>query len=544
MSTANAVYLKPMLFTSVRTRKRISFGNAAVMLVGTSLFAQLLGFLRTKLINANFAILPADSPEHAGVYFAAFVLPDFFFFTIAAGALGVAFMPYLSDRLQKGDRRGLWSLSTSLLNYLSIVLFGVGVVMFIFADVLASWLAHGYTPAQLENVAVMMRILALNPMIFTISGVVAAVQQVFGRFFFYAIAPVFYNVSIVISLFVFKDSLGVVGLAVGAVIGALLQLAVILVGTYGLGFHWQPKIRMRDGEFKYMLKQLPARSLDQGLDQVQNIVETNIASSRQLGGALAVSNYNNAYVLHTAPILLVGTAISTAFFPRMNARLSQGRPDLFRTEFLRTLRLLIWITLPLVVASFFARGYLARLIFSSNAPEISIIFGALCVAILFRVLFSLISRWFYSQKDTRTPLIVSIFVIALNVVLAYSLSRHYGVQGLAIAQSIVAATEVFILSIIMLLRDPKLFDKPFLHGVVKIISVTGFSLIAGYIAVSYFPLGRNDVGPIVLGSKLMVIGGAVFITHLAVSLLFDLDEAKALISKARRFIYRPLKIEG
>jgi len=529
--------------SSVRARKRISFGNAAVMLVGTSLLAQLLGFLRTKLINANYGGLPQSSPEHAGVYFAAFVLPDFFFFTIAAGALGVAFMPYLSDRLQRGDRKGLWDLSTSLLNYLSIALFGIGLLMFIFADVLAGWLAHGYTPAQLHNVATMMRILALNPMIFTISGVIAAVQQVFGRFFFYAIAPIFYNVSIVVSLFVFKNSLGIVGLAVGAAVGAVLQLLVILIGTYGLGFRWRPKIMMRSGEFKHMLKQLPARSLDQGLDQIQNIVETNIASSRLLGGATAVSNYNNAYVLHTAPILLVGTAISTAFFPRMNARLSQGRPDLFRKEFLRTLKLMIWITLPLVVASFFARGYLARMIFSRNSGEISIIFGSLCVAILFRVMFSIISRWFYAQKDTRTPLIVSIFVIALNVILAYTLSRHYGVQGLAIAQSIVAATEVIILTVSMLLRDPKLFDREFVHGVVKIISVTGFSLIAGFIAVSYFPLGRNDVGPLVLGSKLLIIASSVFVTHMAISLLFDLEEAKALLNKARSFVYRPLKIE-
>ncbi len=528
-----------------RTRKRISFSNAAFILVGTSMLAQILGFLRTKLINANFIGANVPQDQNAGVYFAAFVLPDFFFFTIAAGALGVAFMPYLSDRLQKGDRRGIWDLSSSLLNYMSIALFGIGILMFVFADQLARLVAHGYTPEQLHNVATMMRILALNPMLFTISGVISAVQQVFGRFFFYAIAPIFYNVSIIVSVFVFKDNIGIVGLAIGAVVGAVLQLLVILAGTYGLGFHWRPKIQMKDVEFRHMLKQLPARSLDQGLDQVQNIVETNIASSSLLGGATAVSNYNNAYVLHTAPILLIGTAISTAFFPRMNARLSQGRPDLFRRDFLHTLRLMIWLTLPVVVISFFARGYLARLIFSRNSTEIAIIFGSLCVAIIFRILFSIISRWFYAQKDTRTPLIVSIFVIALNVVLAYTLSRphNYGVQGLAIAQSIVAAIEVTILTVIMLLRDRKLFDWDFWSGVIKIISVTGFSLIAGFIAVSYFPLGKNDVGPLVLGSKLLFITLSVFVTHIIVSLIFDLDEANVMINKAKRFIFRPLRFE-
>lgn len=90
---------------------------------------------------------------------------------------------------------------------------------------------------------------------------------------------------------------------------------------------------------------------------------------------------------------------------------------------------------------------LPPLIFTRNSQEIGIIFGALCVAILFRTMFALVSRWFYAQKDTRTPLLVSVFVIALNVVLAYSLSRpdSYGVEGLAIAQSIVAAVEVLVL---------------------------------------------------------------------------------------------------
>lgn len=532
-----------MKLPSLRTRKRISFGDAAVILVMTSFVAQLLGFLRTKLINANFTGANIPSDQNVGIYFASFVLPDFFYFTIAAGALGVAFMPYLSDRLHKGDRKGMWELSGSLLNFLSLVLAGVGVIMFIFADVFARWLVHGYTPDQLHNVALMMRILALNPLIFSISGVIAAVEQTLGRFFFYAIAPLFYNACIIISIFVFKDNIGIVGLAIGAVAGALLQLLVVLVGTYGLNFAWKPLITWRERDFRSMIKQLPARSLDQGLDQVQVIVETKIASSHILGGATAVGNYNNAYILHTAPILLIGTAISTAFFPRMNARLSQGRPDLFRKEFLRTLRLLIWITLPVVVVSFFARAYLVRLILSNPSTEISIIFGSLAVAILFRTLYAIISRWFYAQKDTKTPLTVSVIVIGLNVILAYWLSSLYGLQGLAIAQSVVAAVEVIILSVIMIMRDRKLFDLPFIHAVSKTISVTGFTIIAGYIAVSFFPLGRNDVGPLVLGSKLVFITSAVFLTHFIISLLFDLEEAKALGRRLRAFIYRPVRVE-
>src|SRR5205085_7174884 len=129
------------------------------------------------------------------------------------------------------------------------------------------------------------------------------------------------------------------------------------------------------------LRALPPRSLDQGMDQIQSIVEVNFASNRALGGATAISNYSNAYILHTAPILLIGTAISTAAFPRLNQRLSQGRPDLFRKDFLMVLRAMIWISAPLVVVCFFGRGYLARFIYSQGSPQIAMIFGFLCVAI-------------------------------------------------------------------------------------------------------------------------------------------------------------------
>lgn len=513
-----------------------------MLLVATAMVAQVLGFFRTKLVNANFAGVPANSPENAGVYFAAFVIPDFVFFTIAAGALGVAFMPYLSDRLYKGDRKGVWELSSSLLNLLSIVMLIVGAIMFIFADLLVDTVvAHGLTHEQQHNVAVMMRWLALNPMLFTMSGVIAAVQQVFGRFFFYALAPIFYNLSIIAGIYIFKDNVGIVGLAIGAAIGAILQLLFILLGSYGLGFRWRPKI-IRTKDFKEMLRQLPPRSLDQGMDQLQNIVETNIASSKALGGATAIGNYNSAYVLHTAPILLIGTAISTAVFPRLNARISQGRPDLFRQDFLRILRLIIWLTLPIVVVSFFARGYLARLIFSQESNEISIIFGSLCVAILFRTLFALISRWFYAQKDTRTPLLVSVFVIFLNILLAYSLSKSYGVAGLAIAQSIVATIEVVILGVIMLSRDRKLFDKYFWSEMFRVISVTGFSLVAGFMAVQIWPLMSADKG-ITLLFKLSGITGITLGTHLFVSALFGLDEVKPVFNWIRRFALRPLRIE-
>ncbi|HSH18167.1 MAG TPA: lipid II flippase MurJ [Candidatus Saccharimonadales bacterium] len=522
--------------------KRISIGNVAGLLVATALIGQLLGFVRTKLINANFDNPQTPLSERAGVYFAAFNIPDFFFYTIAAGALGVAVMPYLADRLHKGDKRGMWELSMSILNLLALIMLGVGLIILIFANQLIELVAPGLTTEQKENGAMLMRFLALNPFLFTVSGILTSAQQTIGRFFFFAVAPLFYNVSIILSIYIFKDTpLGIVGLGVGALVGGILQLIVVCFGLIGTSFHWKPKILWKSSDFRDMLKQLPPRSLDQGADQVQSMVDTRFAST--IAGATGISNYNNAFVLHTAPILLLGTAISTAAFPRLNQRLSQGRQDLFRKDFLRTLRVIIWLTIPVVIVAFYARGYLARFIFSQNAPEIAVLFGFLTIAIFFRTVYAIISRWFYAQKDTVTPLVVSIFVILLNIILAYLLSRPdaYGLAGLAIAQSLVATLEVAILSVAMVVRDPKLLDFTFWTGVAKIISVAGFSLVAGFIMISIYPLGINDRGW-AIATKLTLIAAVTLSVHVGVSALFGLEEVKPVFKRIRVILFKSVGV--
>src|SRR5581483_7957374 len=113
-----------------RANQRITLGNAATLLIAASLMSQVLGFFRNRLISANFTRL---NPGSTDAFFAAFQIPDFFFLTIAAGALGVAFVPVLADRLFKGDKKGMWEITNSLLNVLTIIMFGVALVIFLFA---------------------------------------------------------------------------------------------------------------------------------------------------------------------------------------------------------------------------------------------------------------------------------------------------------------------------------------------------------------------------------------------------------------------------
>src|SRR5690606_1116777 len=117
----------------------------------------------------------------------------------------------------------------------------------------------------------------------------------------------------------------------------------------------------------------------------------------------------------------------------------------------------------------------------------------------------------------------------------------YGAAGLAMAVSICAALEVFVLGVIMVARDRGLLNIEFWGGVGRAISVGGFSLLAGYAAVSTSPLTLDDTGFIVLGGKLAFIAGTTFVVHIAISALFGLEEVRPIFRWLRRIILRPIK---
>lgn len=197
----------------------------------------------------------------------------------------------------------------------------------------------------------------------------------------------------------------------------------------------------------------------------------------------------------------------------------------------------------MVIVAYLSRGYLARIIFSEGSAEIALIFGLMTAAIFFRVVYAIVSRWFYAQKDTKTPLFVSLFTISLNIILALLLSRPeaYGAAGLAMAVSICAAIEVFVLGFIMVIRDPGILNIEFWGGVGRAISVGGFSMLAGYAAVSTVPFSLSDVGFLVLGGKLAFITLATFSVHIAISGLFGLEEVRPIFTWLKRIILRPIR---
>lgn len=527
-----------------RANRKLPIGWAAVLLSASTLISSLLGIYRDRLLNGMYL---HSYPSGIDAYTAAFTIPDFMYFILVSGALSVSFIPVLNQRLATGNKKSAWVLSSSLMNFLALLTLLASVLIIIFADPLVSHTVGSGLNEQGRALAISMtRIIAVNPFLFAIATVLSSMQQAVGRFTFLALAPTIYNIGIIIGARFFTDGInifgwqvfdgGIMGVALGVVLGAVLQLIVSAIGLIGLGFDYQMKINWRHKGFRQVLRLLPPRSLDQGADYFNSMVEMSIASGMGEG---TMRSFQQASTLSLMPVSLIGVAISNAAFPRMTERLGEGRPDLFRQELRTVLRWIIWLALPVAVVTFFTRGYIVAFIVNGGDYLIAGLLGALVIAILFRTIYHIAARTFYAQQDTKTPLYVSVFSIALNIALAVTFTSTFGwgPYGLAWAQSIVAVVEVTILLTILRHRTPGIFNRAFANAILRMAAASALMGGVTYLMVQMFQFQSDDLNFFATFPKFGLIAFTSFAVYVLICQRMKLDEAAPIIQKINAVVF-------
>lgn len=544
--------------TVTKINQRLNVKLAATIMASSTLLSSLLGFFRDRLLNS--AYMPSKNGAFAGypvgldAYTAAFMVPDFMFAVLVSGALSVTFIPVFNERWVKGNKQSAWQISSSMINFMALITMAASVLIIIFADPLMKYLiAPGLSESGHALAVSMMQVIAANPFIFAVAAVIASIQQAVGRFMFCALAPMLYNVGIIIGTVWFTGGVnlfgwqifdgGIMGVALGVVLGSFLQLIVSAVGLAGLGFDYNFKIYWRNKGFRKVLSLLPARSVDQGMDYVVSLVEVNLASRLADG---TVRAYQQALTLHMMPINLIGVAISNAAFPQLTEHLGEGRNDLFQKDLRSLLRIIFWMALPVSVVIFFTRGYVAHFISNGGDQLIAGILGCLVVAILFRTIYHMAARAFYARQDTKTPLYISIFSISLNIILAIVLSMvlKMGAYGLAWAQSTVAVLEVVVLLAVMNRQMPKLFDMTFVRAIFKMILAGIVTGVVCYIGVLVLPFRYHDDSFFSAFPKFVIISLVSFGTYAVASKWLKLPEIDPILARLKKVLFGRLEFKG
>lgn len=544
--------------TTSRSKKRFHFRSvvslanrklpirfAAIVLASSTLVSALLGIFRDRLLNSYYL---DTYPTGIDAYTAAFTIPDFLFFLLTSGALAVSFIPVFNQRLSTGNKKSAWELSSSLLNLMAIMTLVASVLIMIFAEPLVRYIVGPGLDESGTILAInMMRVIAINPFLFSISTILSSIQQALGRFIFYALAPALYNVGILIGIVWFTGGInlfgwqifegGIMGVALGVVFGAVLQVIVSLVGLFGLGFDYEFKINWKNQGFRSVLKLLPARSLDQGIDYVNTLVTTNLSSRM---GAGALRSYNQAYSLSQMPVSLIGVAISTAFFPQLTEELGEGKETKYRQTFRTALGTIIWIALPVAVIAFFARDYVVSFIKNGGDPLISSVLATLIISIIANSIFHIAARGFYAHQDTKTPFYVSIGTVGLTIILAIILSIvGCGVEGLGWAQSIGTMLEVVILIILLQKRsNHKLLDQKFWKNTLRTVFATAITGCVAYSLTKFFPFMASDDSIFMVFPKFCVITIGSLIAYLLAGYFLNLEQVQPIIGRLKKILLK------
>lgn len=494
--------------------KKIDSVTAAAFLVAvSSLLSRLLGLLRDRVLAGQFG-----AGHELDVYYAAFRVPDLVFNLLVLGALSAGFIPVFTGLIK--DNQGKLSaeanrLISNLGNLLLLALSLVSLVGAIFAPQLMKLITPGFSADKIEATAMLARIMFLSPILLGFSSLMGGVLQSYKKFFVYSLSPIFYNLGIIVGAVYLAPRYGVIGLAYGVVVGALLHCLVQLSAVIGMGWRWQPLFDWRDRLIGGIFKMTVARTLGLASSQL-NLLATTVIASTLAEGSLSIFNLANN--LQSFPVGIFGISFAIAVFPVFSVD-AFNRKKLVE-HFSKTLRQVLFFMIPLTGLFIALRAQIVRAALGSgrfNWTDTTLTMDTLAMfAISFfaQAAIPLLTRMFYARHDSKTPFFVGLTADTLNIAGAWWLGHAIGVRGLALSFSITSVLNLMMLWLVLRSELKSLDEGRIVSSLLKMSAATLTALVfvqgAKSVMVRLVDLDKF-VGIALHGAVSAVVGLAVYL---------------------------------
>ncbi len=415
--------------------------RAASLVMALFIVSRALGLVREMVIGARFG-----ASANLDAYLAAFRLPDLLFTLVAGGALASAFIPTFSERLARGDRENAWALASKVGNLLLLSLIALAALAGLLAHPLVKFIiAPGFSPAQQALTVSLMRWMLVSTVIFGISGLIMGVLQSFHHFLLPALAPVLYNASIILAALFLAPSMGVYALALGVVAGAALHLAIQIPGLIHFKARWKASLSLADAGVREVLRLMAPRVLGLAVVQINFIVNVFLASHLPEG---SISALNYAWLIMLLPQGVFAQSIATAAFPTFSHQAALGERRAMQHTLGGLFSLLIFLILPSAAILILLREPIVALLlqrgaFDARATQMTAFaLGFFALGLAGHALVEVSARSFYAMKDTKTPVIIGVAAMGLNVLLSLILIRPLAHGGLALANALATTLEM------------------------------------------------------------------------------------------------------
>lgn len=566
-------------------KKQEGILSAAFMMMILLALTKFVGFFKLHLFARFFG-----ASQELDVFWAAFTIPDIIFNIVAVGSINAALIPLFSEEISKNGKN-LSKFFAKVLNFLLVIFIVLGVIVFIFAPQVSEFIAHNelglgtsdFTAQDIKLLTTLTRIMIFSPVVLGASSVFSAAIQVNKRFVVPALAPLFYNIGIVIGTIITTKifDMGVVGLAWSVWLGTILHLLIQIPLAYSLKLKFKPLW----GIFSDRVLRTVKLSLPRvfGLIGEQIIIFINTIIAIGLGaGSLSAYRYGSS--LHLLPIHLIGSTIAIAALPTLSIeynKIERNEKSDFTMIFGRSIQQILFFIMPIVVFTLVLRLPIVRLVLGAgnfdwtDTVVTSWVLALFGLAIFGESLLGLIVRAFYAMKDTVTPVFTSFVCLVVNILGSIYLTNffsHYydwrpvlkaiseegldalvgyskeiirwlttrnsslsAVGGLALSAGIAVVLNCIILLILLNKKVKVLswdgFFKPFLK---KLIASSVMFFVMYYVYKWWnFNLDTSTVLSII--GLFSFVGGIGFVVYFLVSFIVDIREVSIVLELIRRF---------
>ena len=492
------------------------------------ILTSLSGFLRYRILAGYF------NKEELDIFFASFRIPDLIFEILITGALTSTFIPiYLK---YKNNKKELSENISSIINLIFILLAVFIIIVSLFLEQILPPLTRGYDPIKIEKIIGLSRLLLLGQLPFFVLGnFLTGIGQANKTFFLSALAPIIYNLVIILTTVFLYPTLHLLAPIWGVVIGAFFLFSIQIPLFFNSGFAYKFILKKTEGLLEFFKLVIP-RTLTVIVAQVDATIDLTLTTYM---GSGAYTVFYLAQHLQLLPVSVIGIAFAQASLPYLTEIFQEKKIEEFKRIITDSLLNLFYLTIPIAFFFIFARTPLVRLFFGGQKFDwdatvlTAVTLSYFSISLPFHGSYYFLTRCFYSMQDSRTPFYISIFSIFINTILSLLsvFIFHLPVWTLALSFSVSMIINSSLLFIIISSKLHGLGLKEIFVDIGKMFFSAFFSAFVSYFSMKFldgliFDTSRT-INVFFLLSTVALIH---FILYLFLSWLFNLREIYLLTS--------------
>jgi putative peptidoglycan lipid II flippase len=521
-----------------RLLRRQSVAQAAVFLSVITLLSKFIGFARDAIVAHNWGATGITDAFLIGM-----MVPSVLLGIVSTGLSTLIVPWYIAHRKQDPAR------ARELVNQVTFVwglaFLVVSVLVAAFAPQLVHLFAPSFTGFRYDLAVKVTRLLVPMGFFNVMTGLVTGLSQAEGQFLIPLLSNVLGNVLLVGCLVFFSSPLGIQSYTLGQTVMSVIGFAPILWFLLRRrGFFRQLDLRQVDwraiGSFAALLVPLVISGGGGSL----NIVVDRWFASRLTQGSVSALDYSNR--LWNLPLALAATPIVTAVFPWFSSMAVDGTSlATFEDRIRKTVALIVYIMVPCIAGLVILAEPIVRLLFQRGAFDIAATrltaacVQMYCLGLVGQALFPVFHRVFYSFKDTRTPLIVGVAIIAVNAVTDWLFGMWFGAAGIALSTTAAVTVGTIMDALLirrffrgevrMTRRYPLVSEA--LRTLVAVVPVVGVALLAK----SWIGAAQGFSG---VALRLILVCGVAAVCYMACSAALQIDGWRILLGRLRRRVAR------